>query len=190
MAGSRTEQYKTVRRYDIPGHAHFITFSCYKRLPLLGDERFLSFLGQSVHRACTELHYDLWAYVFMPEHVHLLVKPLQDSYSIAELLRKIKQPSAMRSLNVLKKERSAVLEQLALSPTQNGKSRFWQAGGGHDLNIWTPSKAVEKAEYCHRNPVVRGLVSDPAAWQWSSYRWLEQGSREGEPLGVNTWGLL
>ena len=189
MAESRPEQYKTVRRYNNPGHAHFLTFSCYKRLPLLNDERFLSFLGQGVHRACSELYYDLWAYVFMPDHVHLLVKPLQDSYFIAELLRKIKQPVAMRSLKVLKKERSPILDKLALDRKKKGKYRFWQAGGGHDLNIWTPSKAVGKAEYCHRNPVIRGLVSDPAAWRWSSYRWLEIGSREDEPLQVNTRSL-
>ncbi len=30
---------KKVRHYDEPGHAHFLTFSCYRRLALLSKER-------------------------------------------------------------------------------------------------------------------------------------------------------
>jgi len=47
--------------------------------------------------------------------------------------------------------------------------------------------AIEKAEYCHWNPVKRGLVKSPEWWVWSSYRWLVQGSREAEPLRVDEW---
>jgi hypothetical protein len=34
--------------------------------------------------------------------------------------------------------------------------RFWQPGGGHDLNIWNMKTAIENAAYCHNNPVKRG----------------------------------
>ena len=30
---------------------------------------------------------------------------------------------------------------------------------------------MEKIRYCHYNPVKRGLVTDPAEWEWSSYNW-------------------
>ena len=30
--------------------------------------------------------------------------------------------------------------------------------------------AVTASRYIHRNPVKRGLVSDPADWPWSSFR--------------------
>jgi len=33
--------------------------------------------------------------------------------------------------------------------------------------------AREKIEYCHKNPVTRGLVKDPGDWPWSSYRWYQ-----------------
>jgi hypothetical protein len=48
-------------------------------------------------------------------------------------------------------------------------------------------KAIEKAEYCHSNPVKRRLVRSPEQWRWSSCRWLLNGLREGEPLKVDDW---
>jgi hypothetical protein len=48
-------------------------------------------------------------------------------------------------------------------------------------------KAIQKAEYCHRNPVRRGLVRTPDEWRWSSFRWLELGNRRNEPLIVDDW---
>ena len=59
--------------------------------------------------------------------------------------------------------------------------RFWQAGGGYDLNVWNIKKAVEKAEYCHGNPIKRKWVKSPEQWRWSSFRWLVKGNREKEP---------
>ena len=83
----------------------------------------------------------------------------------------------------LTKMNSPLLDQFR---TPNGY-RLWQPGGGHDLNIWTMKKAIEKAEYCHGNPVKRRLVRSAELWRWSSFRWLIQGKREDEPLRVDDW---
>ncbi len=34
----------------------------------------------------------------------------------------------------------------------------------YDFNVWTEHKRVEKLRYMHRNPVKRGLVSEPEQW--------------------------
>ena len=65
--------------------------------------------------------------------------------------------------------------------------RFWQKGPGHDKNIGSIEKAVEKACYCHHNPVTQRLVKDPAQWRWSSFRWLELGEKTNAPLEVEEW---
>ena len=46
---------------------------------------------------------------------------------------------------------------------------FWQKRF-YDFNVWTAKKETEKLKYMHRNPVVRGLVTSPEKWKWSSYR--------------------
>src|SRR5258708_20049603 len=54
-------------------HLHFITGSCYRRLPLLSSARgrdlFLSILEQTRQR----YRFVVVGYVVMPEHIHLLL---------------------------------------------------------------------------------------------------------------------
>ena len=63
---------KLIRRYG-QGHLHFITFTCYRRRPLLRSVRarnvFVQILGEVRHR----YGFSLVGYVVMPEHIHLLI---------------------------------------------------------------------------------------------------------------------
>jgi putative transposase len=48
----------------------------------------------------------------------------------------------------------------------------------YDFNVRTEAKRIEKLKYIHRNPVRDGLVAEPDAWRWSSFRsyaYLEDG---------------
>jgi putative transposase len=180
--------YHKAVRLNIPGHLHFYTFSCYRRLPLLTNELWRSWLADSIAYARQKLDIDLWAYVFMPEHVHLLLKPRWETYRISEFMQLAKNPMARRVVNSLKKNNSPLLNQLRV-PQCDGSIQYcyWQPGGGYDLNIWDMEMAIEKAEYCHHNPVKRNLVQSPEQWKWSSFRWIERGERDLEPVCVDDW---
>ena len=60
------------RRYGLH-HLHFVTFSCYRRLPLLRSVRarniFVDILGEVRDR----YGFILAGYVVMPEHVHFMI---------------------------------------------------------------------------------------------------------------------
>ncbi len=185
---NETLSYKRVRRYNVPGHVHFLTFSCYQRLPLLSNEVWRGWLGESVSAACEQQNVAIWAYVLMPEHVHLLVRPRNEAYDISRLLFQIKRPLAERVVQHLRENRSPLLAKLALPSATRRQHRFWKPGGGYDGNFWTWKKIISKAEYCHNNPVKRGLVKSPEQWRWSSFRWLEMGKRAAEPLRLDDWG--
>ena len=64
---------KTKVSYDIPGHAHFVTFSCFDRLSLLSRDRSRGWLIDSLEQMRKLHNVAIWAYVLMPEHVHLLL---------------------------------------------------------------------------------------------------------------------
>ena len=180
--------YRKAVRYNIPGHVHFYTFSCYQRLPLLTNELWRQWLAESIAHAQQKLEVDLWAYVFMPEHVHLLLHPRREKYSISAFMQLAKYPMARRVVNSLKKCGSPLLEKLKVVGRDGAvEYRYWQPGGGHDLNIWNMKKAIEKAEYCHWNPLKRRLVKAPEQWRWSSFRWLVNGVRDGEQMRVDDW---
>lgn len=145
-------------------HLHFITCSCYRRLPFLNSERarklFLSILEQTRRR----YRFVVVGYVVMPEHVHLLITEPQVG-SPSTVMQVLKQRTA-RALLPERQRRDPSQRELCREET--GRS-LWEARF-YDFNVWTTKKRVEKLHYMHRNPVKRGLVESPEQWQWSSYR--------------------
>ncbi len=83
---------KRCRRYEDPGHSHELTFSCYRRLPLLSRDRTREWLVEAIAEARDRERFDLWAYVIIPEHVHLLIRPRESGYKISRIFWRIKQP--------------------------------------------------------------------------------------------------
>ncbi|MFG0329908.1 MAG: transposase [Phycisphaerales bacterium] len=116
------------------------------------------------------LAFEIWAFVLMPEHAHLVVHPVEPSYSIGAFLAAVKRPVAGAARRHLESTgRDDWLDRL----TTSGRFRFWQPGGGHDRNIWSPRVLWNAIEYIHANPVRRGLVGRVTDWRWSSARfWL------------------
>ncbi|HME36831.1 MAG TPA: transposase, partial [Candidatus Sulfotelmatobacter sp.] len=146
-------------------HLHFITCSCYQRLPFLRTARrrdcFLLILEQTRER----YRFVVVGYVVMPEHVHLLVTEPEVG-TPSTVMQVLKQRTA-RAL--LPKKKRADAHQQRLFADAILRTPFWQARF-YDFNVWTTKKRMEKLRYMHRNPVKRGLVNSPEEWRWSSYR--------------------
>ena len=120
----------------------------------------------------------IWAYVFMPEHVHVIVWP-KGEYLIETIRQSIKQPIARKALRMFEHNNSGWLSKLTLHSRPNAKPvrRFWQKGPGYDRNIVEPLTLVKMVDYIHANPVRRGLCERPMDWRWSSAgQFLDEGS--------------
>jgi putative transposase len=159
-------------------HLHFITCSCYRRLPLLATarsrDRFLSILEETRAR----YRFVVVGYVVMPEHIHLLLT--EPEVGTPSTVMQVLKQRAARALLPRKKQSDA--RQRCLFGEPSLRTPFWQARF-YDFNVWTTKKRVEKLRYMHRNPVKRGLVESPEAWRWSSYRFYL--SDEAGPVRVN-----
>ncbi len=99
-------------RLNIPGHAHALTFSCYRRYPLLMDRIVSGFLETAISNAMAKHNFSVWAFVFMPEHVHLLIKPDQKVYDISAIKKSICQSSSRRSINHYKSSAPEMIDLL------------------------------------------------------------------------------
>ena len=86
------------KNFNDPGHAHELTFSCYRGYQFLKPERTCRWLAEAIEDARASLPFDLWAFVFMPEHVHLLIRPREAVYDMADIRREIKARSDRRPL--------------------------------------------------------------------------------------------
>jgi putative transposase len=169
--GEVTQHRKLIRHYDLPGHAHELTFSCYLRKPLLDNDGRRRLFSQSLDAAIHTHHFHLIAFVYMPEHVHLLVVPQCEQSHIDQLLYAIKRPFSYRVKQQLRAANDPLLTQLTIRERPGKYSfRFWQEGGGYDRNITSVEAIRIAAEYIHNNPVRRGLSDSPEQWKWSSWR--------------------
>jgi putative transposase len=158
---------KRCQRWNVAGHAHELTFNCYQNRPFLSRERMCEYLVDSINAARKGYDLDLWAYVFMPNHVHLVICPRRETYSISATLLAIKQPVSRRAIGYLRKHNPGGLRLLATG-RQTRAYRFWQKGGGYDRNITKIDTLIETVRYVHNNPVRKELVQTAAEWRYSS----------------------
>jgi len=153
-----------IRHYG-HGHLHFITFSCYRRLPLLRSVRAKNLFVEVLARVRERYGFALVGFVVMPEHVHLLIgEPRKGTPST--VIQALKQ-SVSRGL---RRKRRAPANQLGLGfeDEREMPRRFWQLRF-YDFNVWSLKKRVEKLHYMHMNPLKRKLVAHPREWPWSSF---------------------
>jgi putative transposase len=110
-------------------------------------------------------------YVFMPEHVHLIIFPRLATYDIPEILKKIKEPVARKAILFIEENAPAWLPKVTIYRGNRKERRFWLPGGGYDRNITEARTLWTMIEYIHNNPVRRGLVAQACDWKWSSAGW-------------------
>ena len=90
-----------LHRYYGAGYLHFITTSCYRRLPLLGKPQNRDLLLKVLELVRRRYRFVVVGYVLMPEHIHLLVgEPERGDPS--KVMQAIKQGFARRLLRGLR----------------------------------------------------------------------------------------
>jgi putative transposase len=166
---------KRMRRREVPGGTRFVTFSCQRRLPLLGHPSIRDLFACQLAAARREHGFELFAWVVMPEHAHLVVRPRREA-RLDEALRSLKTSVARLVVARWREIDAPILERLR---TGRGPVRYWQKGGGFDRNVRDLGEFCREVRYVHRNPVEQELVRNPEDWKWSSVRWW-MGLREGE----------
>lgn len=160
------------KSHDFPGHAHELTFSCYHGLQLLSKNRTRQWFVEALKLARKKHDLQLWAYVIMPEHAHVLLMPQRSEYQISAILKTMKQSVSRRAIRHLRTVAPHWLDLLAVQQADGRvEHHFWQPGGGYDRNIIRVRTAHAAVHYIHNNPVRRGLVASPADWPWSSAGW-------------------
>jgi putative transposase len=165
-----------------------LTFTCFHSYPFLSAERTCQWLAEEVNEARRVLDFQVWAYVFMPEHVHLLVYPNRAFYEMAAVLKAIKEPVGRKAIKYLREHAPLWLPKITVKHGKRKERRFWQAGGGFDNTALDPQVILRMIEYIHGNPVRRGLVLRPDDWKWSSAGWFE-GKNSLRPDRVDVGGL-
>jgi putative transposase len=171
MARQRSRR-KRLRRYHEPGDFHELTFSTYRQLPLLTNDAWRRILSRHIDAAGQSEQIQLVGFVYMPEHLHMLVYPTQIKPRIEAYLARFKQSFSKEIRAVLEEAASPLLDKLMVRERPKRTCfRFWQEGAGYDRNIRSTRALQGSLDYIHNNPARRGLCERAIDWKWSSARY-------------------
>ncbi|MFZ3263733.1 MAG: transposase [Terriglobales bacterium] len=84
-----------LQRFQETGHSHFVTFSCHHRQQLLTADSGKRIFERALERVRRSFGLQVYAYVVMPEHIHLLVGE-PDRGLLADALKSLKQGVSRR----------------------------------------------------------------------------------------------
>jgi putative transposase len=154
-------------RFQHSGQSHFITFCCYHRHRLLTTDASRRIFELALERVRLSFRLQVYGYVVMPEHVHLLLsEPQRDTFGDGSAPLKPKDGlngPPMLLADALKSLKQGVSRRLI-----GDADHFWQKRY-YDFNVRNYPQFVEKLRYLHRNPVRAGLCERPEDWEWSSF---------------------
>ncbi|MCK4298722.1 MAG: transposase, partial [Planctomycetes bacterium] len=168
------------RVYDLAGHLHFVTFSCYGRRRLLQQDSAKRIVVARLSATCEKYGGYCVGFVLMPEHVHAILGFRKEGV-LSLFMQEWKRLSAVGLRGLLERQGSPVLKYLT---DARGRVHVWQRKY-YDLLLFRDEKVQEKLQYMHGNPVSRGLTATPGQWPWSSASWYEQGKSVG--VEMTTW---
>ena len=144
-----------LRRYYEMGHTYFVTCVTYARMPILIE--YENELWRAFDFVKKQMSFELMAWVIIPDHFHLVIRPFDTDLS--EIMKgiKLKFAGAYRSINRLRCGRV-------------WQNRFW------DHVIRDQRDMNSHLDYIHFNPVKHGLVKRPLDYKRSSMqKYFEKG---------------
>lgn len=82
-------------KFHVEGHIFYITTAVYNRLHIFTHPSFITPLYDSLNFYRFKLDFKLLGYVFMPDHIHLMVWP-QHEANVSAFMRDFKEFTAKR----------------------------------------------------------------------------------------------
>jgi putative transposase len=148
-----------IRRYYYPGQIVFITQKTRDQSPVFENTKNL-FLLKQIFKNVHIIHpFSMLAYVFLPDHFHILIRPTGNS-NFSQILHSIKTNFTREY-----KQQRKITGNLNL-----WQKRFW------DHVIRDETDLENHLHYIHYNPVKHGYVKEMGAWKHSSYAlWDDRG---------------
>jgi len=139
---------KPSRSISPPG-TYFVTFSTFQRTRLFVVDSYARLFLRTLYGYERKRKFRLHAFVVMPEHVHLLLAPAND-LTLERVMQLIKGGFSHE-----------------FGSQFGRKKEVWQRGFT-DHRIRDAADYELHRGYIHRNPVRRGLVSNPQEYRYSS----------------------
>ncbi len=163
---------------DTPGL--FLTSVAKNRLPVFRSDKIKAVTCAALGEARKSGGFGLFAYVIMPDHLHLITG---SERLPSDVLRFVNGIISKRVIDYLKDgKHQSSLEKLRQADKARGyKHSLWEH---HNNVLYLTSEGMfmRKVNYLHQNPVRAGLSGRAEDYRWSSVRCWKRSLLEDEPL--------
>lgn len=154
-------------------YPYFLTFTIVGWIDVFTREMYCESVIRSLKYCIENKGLELYGYVIMPSHVHLIVR--HNEGRLAAIIRDCKSFLAKEIIGLIESEPGEsrkewllhMLSYYAKFEKQNSQYMFWQKTN-HPVELSTPSIFNQKVDYIHLNPVASGYVADETCWKYSS----------------------
>jgi putative transposase len=157
-----------LRRYYVTNATIFITAVTNYRIPIFKDPDNIQILFTTFKNVVLLHPYELFAYVVLPDHIHLIIQLIKGQENFSTIMKSIKG-----NFTVNYKKAHYIQNNLVL-----WQKRFW------DHIIRDENDLQKHLDYIHWNPVKHRYADTPLKWEQSSFpKWIERGVYD------STWGI-
>jgi REP element-mobilizing transposase RayT len=164
--------------HDSP--CYYLTSVAKDRLPIFRTEKIKLITCAALNEARQSGKFALYAYVIMPNHIHVITDSLLTPSKTLQFINGITSRRTIDYLKAEGHESSLVKLRRELRPRRYSYS-LWD----HHPNVrllWSENMLMERVNYTHQNPTRAGLVSQVENYRWSSVRCWSRRMLEDEPL--------
>ena len=154
-------------------YPYFLTLSVVGWIDVFTRQRYNDKIIESLKYCVEHKGLEIFAYVIMPSHIHLVARSLAGNLN--EVLRDFKSFTAKEVLRMIESEPGEsrrewllhMFKYYAEFQKQNTTYMFWQKTN-HPIELNYPSIVDQKIDYVHNNPVEAGYVVERGSWYYSS----------------------
>lgn len=157
------------------GEIFFFTATINSWMHLLGDDRYKQVVVDSLENLKNRKLADVFAFVIMPNHVHLIWRTL--SLNGKETVQgSFLKYTAHCFKRMLQEDSSEVLSKYSVV-AGNKQYEFWQRDS-LAIHLYSKEVAFQKLQYLHLNPLAEHwqLAKESGEYYWSSASFYEDGS--------------
>jgi putative transposase len=162
-------------KFHNPEAAYFVSFATVYWIDVFVRQEYFNVLEESISYCRLEKGMEVFAYCFMPSHVHLIFRSTVGNPS--GLIRDIKGYTSRKLIRTIMENPQESRKEWMLELFKRagaGKSnvqqyQFWQQHN-KPVELWSDGVIQQKINYIHNNPVEAGFVTDPIDWKYSSAR--------------------
>ena len=154
---------------------YFVSFATVNWIEVFTRQLYFDVLAESITYCRAKKGMELYAYCFMPSHVHLLFRSSNEKPT--ELLRGFKKHTAKKILEAIQNNPQESRKELLLwlferagkKKANVSKYQFWQHHN-QPIELWSEKVIKQKIDYIHNNPIELGFVTNSIDWKYSSAR--------------------